>query len=77
MSDPMLDVPMPSPGIIDRDFVGNQNEPIFTFAGTSMAGENLVECDQCGCLLKDSAKNKHVIHHGILNRLADYCGVQV
>lgn len=62
-------------GIIDRDFVGRKREPHFQHVG-SMGGQNVVQCDQCGSLVRESGTSAHVVFHGILNGVADYNGVQ-
>lgn len=63
-------------GIVDHDFVGNHTTPTYFHAG-SMGGQNVTECNQCGAMVRDAYQVAHNVHHGILNGVADYNGIQV
>lgn len=62
-------------GIIDRDFVGTEREPVYAFAGT-INGENVYDCDQSGALVRESMIPAHNRWIGLVNGVLNYNGVQ-
>jgi hypothetical protein len=62
-------------GIIDRDFIGRRQDPIFSHVG-SMGGQNVYDCDQCGGLVREDRQNVHSAHHAVVNGAANRVGVQ-
>ena len=66
----------PPGGIVDRDYVGRSTSPVYVYAGATMAGESLFDCDQCRSLVKESGQSQHSVFHGILNGVANRIGMQ-
>ena len=50
--------------------------PVYVWAGTSIGGQNVVQCSLCGAMLRDSYDNDHTTFHRQVNALLQYTGVQ-
>lgn len=67
----------PEAGIIDRDYVGNQEPPTYIDVDDFRPDEDIScwVCQQCGAMVLDS--DLHTTMHTTLNAVANYDGTQV